>query len=146
MVFLVFFIYQNTLYFHIIYNFNHQEYLFWSFHSGSLETNVTSIHEDACLIPGLTRWVGDPALPLAAIGCWHSSDLALLWLSCRTVAKALIWPLAQEPPVWPWKDQKKTQKYKTKQKNKTLISFPSKIYIYCGNIYARSWIWFFPHK
>ena len=27
------------------------------------ETNVTSIHEDTVSIPGLTRWVRDPALP-----------------------------------------------------------------------------------
>ena len=35
---------------------------FWSSHPGSAETNLTSTHEDAGLIPGLAQWVEDPAL------------------------------------------------------------------------------------
>ena len=39
-----------------------QEYVCWSSHHGSMETNLTSIHEGTGLIPGLAHWVKDPAL------------------------------------------------------------------------------------
>ena len=34
-----------------------------SSHQGSAEMNLTSIHEDSDLIPGLTQWVKDLVLP-----------------------------------------------------------------------------------
>ena len=56
---------------------------FWSSHCGSVERNLTSIHENTGSIPGLAQWV---------------KDLVLLWLWCRPVAVAPIGPLAWELP------------------------------------------------
>ena len=40
----------------------HLEWISRSSHCGSGETNLTSIHEDTHLIPGLAQWAKDPVL------------------------------------------------------------------------------------
>ena len=62
------------------------------------ETNPTSNHEIAGLIPGLAQWVKD--LTWCRLQLWlrSGSELMSLWLWCRLAAAAPIQPLAWELP------------------------------------------------
>ena len=50
-----------------------------SSHHGSVVTNLTNIHGDMGLIPGLAQWIKDPALPGAVV---HVADVAWILHCC----------------------------------------------------------------
>ena len=50
-----------------------------SSHCGSVEVNLTNIHEDAGSIPGLSQWVKGSGIVMSHdVGCICGSDLVLL--------------------------------------------------------------------
>ena len=52
------------------------------------------------------------------VGGRHGSDLALLWLWCRPAARALIRPLAWQPPYAVGSGPRKGKKAKSQKKKK----------------------------
>ena len=119
----VFFAFQSHKYLNILVN---SESICWSSHCGSAKMNLTSIHEDTGLIPGLVQWVKDLRLLWAAgyVGWRCGSDPVLLWLWCRSAAAALIQPLAREPSY----ASSATLKKERKKKWVNLLWFKSQVW------------------
>ena len=57
---------------------------------GALETNLTSLLEDAGSIPGLSVDRGSSVAVSCSVGHRHGLDSLLLWLWCRPAAVAPI--------------------------------------------------------
>ena len=89
---------------------------YWSSRCGAVETNPTRNHGVAGSIPGLAQ--GSGVAVSCGVGCRHGSDLALLWLQCRSVAVAPILPLAWEPSYAIGADLKRTKTKKQTKKKK----------------------------
>ena len=74
-------------------------------------TNLTRIHEDVGLVPGLgSVGQGSSIAVSCGVGNRHGSDLTLLQLWLGPAAVALIQPLAWEPPYAAGADLKSKNK------------------------------------
>ena len=85
---------------------------------GSAVINMSSIPEDADLIPGLARCVGSDIAVSSSVGRRCRLDATWLWLCCRLVATAPICPLAWECPYATGVTQKRKKKKMKKEKKK----------------------------
>ena len=82
-------------------------------------TNPIRNHEIAGSIPAFALRVNDSDVAVSCgVGCRLGSDPALLWLWSRPAAKALIRPLAWEPPYAAGVAQEKAKRQKNKTKQK----------------------------
>ena len=73
---------------------NYDNFLFkkalWSSHRGSVEMNLTNIHEDRGSIPGLAQWLTDPVLPWAVV---EVADVPWIQRYCGC-------DIGQRPQLW----------------------------------------------
>ena len=92
----ILYVFLNWWYYEVILCSHIKIKVFWSSHYSTAETNLTSVHEDAGLIPGLMGW-GSSAVVSCGVGRRHCWDPTLLWLWHRTAAVAsiqlLVWEL-----------------------------------------------------
>ena len=91
----------------------------WTSHCGSVVMNLTSIHEEAVSIPGLTQWIKVSALPWAVVLVTDGTGIRLC-CSCgvgwqRTaLIRPLVWELLYAMGVALEKKKKKERKEKRK--------------------------------
>ena len=97
----------------------------WSSHHGSAEKQIwlASVRMQVWSLALLDGLKGSGVAVSCGVGRRHSSDLAFLWLWCRLVATAPIWPQPGNLHM-PWvKPLKKTKNRKRKKKKRIICEF-----------------------